>query len=120
MLLCFAPLRGKAGGIPILYQTGDDIKHVSSIVVDGERIQIGVHYDYFKLFWIPCFNFNKEYVVYNGNRYSELDYDEVSILQDVYGLPSRPKLPFWQAWGGKLVLLILIGIVGFIIYENNS
>lgn len=108
LLMCLVPAKSKAGGIPILYQTGEEIEPVTSIYTDDGYVHVGVFYHYVKVFWLPLVNTEKKYVIYQGNSYQELSNMEIEYLCDYYDLPFKPRLPFWQAWGGKLVLLLIL------------
>lgn len=82
---------------------------------------LGVMYDEFSLFWVPIWNYGEmKYVLFTDTKIGEYDYtyvdlsaEDVAFLQSQFGgIPTEPELPFWNAIGGKLVLLLLILVIG--------
>ena len=122
-------------GIPIIYSNGEEIEKVLELPQKDEfeiqasngnwyHADVGILHKQFSVFWIPLINYGEEkYVLYSNTKvgeydftYAELDQDEIEYLQKEFsGLPSTPELPFWDAWGGKLLLLLLVLIVFWII-----
>lgn len=119
------------GGLPIVYGDGEHVAKVLDLpqreefmiqATDGKwyHADLGVLHEQFSLFFIPLFNYGTEkYVLYTDTKigeydftYADLDSEEVAYLQSEFGgISSTPELPFWDAWGGKLLAL---GIVVFI------
>ena len=119
------------GGIPILYSAGEEVEKVIDLPMREEyQIQaqdgrwyhadLGILHEQFSIFWVPLFNYGTEkYVLYTDQKIGEYDFtyadlyrDDIAYLQsEMGGIPSTPELPFWDAWGGKLLALLLIGIV---------
>jgi len=113
-------------GIPIFYSYGDDMVKVVELpdrdefqllARDGNayHADLGILHKQFSLFWIPLVNFGEEqYVFYTDKKIMGQDYTYVSLspsdieyLQsEIGGIPSSPELPFWDAWGGKLLVVI--------------
>ena len=133
--LCFSIVRVEAkGGIPILYSNGEEIEKLLDLPHKDEfeiqanngnwyHANLGIMHEQFSVFWIPLFNYGEEkYVLYTDTKigdydytYVELDKDDIAYIQsEVDGVPTDPELPFWDAWGGKLLVLAIIGIFWFI------
>ena len=126
--------------IPILFDIDDDIEHVIDLPdtenysvpdEDGEKhyFDIGIKHGQFTLFFLPIVNYGeKEYVYYYDNgffsnySFKTIPNEELSDLKQKYNLPDDPKLPFWDEWGGKIVLLliILLFILGAKFYNKGS
>ena len=108
-------------GVPVFYSYGETFKKVLDLPIENEleyngrtyHVDLGVKFQQISIFWIPLFNYGeKEYVFVNKalDVYWELNDDGLDILQEMYGssvVPSKPKLPFWDAWGGKMVLILI-------------
>lgn len=89
-------------------------------------LDLGVMFDCFRFFGLPVFCSDKQYVLYAENpynllysssvRYRELNAEDLDLLREAYGvdIPDEPKVPFWYAWGGKIVALLLIGFICFV------
>ena len=108
----------------IIYSNGETFIKVLDLPKDyemeyNERVyhaDLGIKFYQFSLFWIPLFNYGEKKYVYLNERkddyvFIELTSDDVSELQDIYGssvIPSDPELPFWDVWGGKMVLILII------------
>ena len=79
-------------------------------------------------FIVPLWNYGEpRYVIYREKSMydaSDVDYytidlspEEVAYFHETYGIPITPEIPFWDKWGGKLVILLLI--VLWIIWDNK-
>ena len=122
------------GGIPILYSNGIegekvlDLPQRDEFTIQAENgnsyhADLGILHEQFSIFWIPLLNYGEEkYVLFTDKKvgdydflYADLDQDDIVYLQSIFGgIPSTPELPFWDAWGGKLLAFALIGILWFI------
>ncbi len=112
--------------IPILWDLGDDIIHVMDLPDteeysytddDGEKhyVDLGIKHGQFSLFLLPLINYgDKEYVFYSDNgffssdTYISMPSEALSSLKQTYNLSDEPELPFWDAWGGKIVMILII------------
>ncbi|TVQ16065.1 MAG: hypothetical protein EA367_21075 [Leptolyngbya sp. DLM2.Bin15] len=76
-----------------------------------------------KLFFIPVWNYDGQWCGYIGSTEQYLNMDKAEL--DVYArfvgirLPDTPSLPFWDAYGGKLVLLSIF-IVPVVIDKHKK
>lgn len=132
--ICFFT-NAKAGiPIPIPYSNGEDIVKVMDLPREDQfaiesngmlyHADLGIMHDQFSLFWIPLVNYGTEkYVLFTDKKigeydmiYADLSSSDIEYLQNTFGgIPTKPKLPFWHAWGGKLLVFGLI-VVLFIIW----
>lgn len=133
MLLFAVQSASAKGGIPILYSEGDDVVKVLDLpqsedfqiqAQDGKwyHADLGILHEQFSIFFIPLFNYGTEkYVLYTDTKigdfdfiYADLDREDINYLQSQFaGIPDVPELPFWDAWGGKLVALLIIIVLFF-------
>ena len=112
-------------GIPIIWSNGgesmmkvadlpDSEEYITS---EGKFYDIGYRYKQFKLFWIPVWNYDKQWCGYIDNdTFVNLTETEVFNLAQAAGvrLPKNVQPPFWDEWGGKLLLLSGLGLLIFI------
>lgn len=134
MLLFAVQSASAKGGIPIVYSEGDDVVKVLELPhsedfqvqsqVDGKwyHADLGILHEQFSIFSVPLFNYGTEkYVLYTDTKigeydftYADLDREEIEYLQSQFaGIPDVPELPFWDAWGGKLVALLIIIVLAY-------
>ena len=131
MLLVASLAANAKGGIPLLFQYGDDIIGVEDLPENemftltdengkSYHADLGILHEQFSILWIPIVNYGTEkYVLYTKgkNFCAGLDETEMQLIKaviDKNNLPEQPELPFWNAWGGKILLIILIGVYFFI------
>ncbi len=121
----------------IIYSLGEEIEKVMSLPYSEEytveasdgryyHADLGIIHDQFSLFWIPLINYGTEkYVLYTDTKvgdydqtYVELDSEEIQYLQQHFSdIPTKPELPFWDAWGGKLLALAIIAFYFFVVRD---
>lgn len=119
------------GRISILYGNGPEISLVKELPSSDEFVvqasdgkwyhaDLGVSYNQFSLFYIPIWNYGDyKYVLYTKTKVGEYDYtyadlskDDIAYLQSKFsGIPNEPSLPFWDAYGGKLLVVALVFIL---------
>ncbi len=114
----------------IFYSTGDHVVKVLDLPKDNDlfalegddgemvHLDLGIMHSQFSLMWIPVFNYGEEkYVLYKESRntinYVDLDEDELKVLHALYDFPETPSMPFWHKIGGKLVWILIIGLLIF-------
>lgn len=137
-LFCVLPHFSAKAGIPIIYSDGEDVEKILNLplrdefyiqAADGKFYHgnLGVLHKQFSIFGIPLFNYGtKRYVLYTDQKNGKYDYtyadltqsDIVYLQREFGGIPSTPELPFWDAWGGKLLVLLLIG--GYFFFKQAS
>lgn len=115
-------------GIPIFWSYGDEsfIKVAELPNTDdyktsnGKFYDVGYRYKQFTLFFIPVWNYDKQWCGYiDKDQFVDLTEAEVMKLARSSGvkLPQTVSLPFWEEWGGKLLLLSGLGVY---FYVNRS
>ena len=80
--------------------------------VQRVHVDVGYIWKQNKLLFLPIFNDNGRYVAYTGSETQYIEFkkgelDEWTAKADVT-LPKEPSIPFWDAWGGKILLIVLI------------
>lgn len=133
LFICTTKVCAK-GGISIIYSDGEDVEKILDLpqrdefmiqANDGKwyHADLGILHEQFSIFWIPVFNYGTEkYVLYTDTKigeydftYSDLDLEDIAYLQSEFGgISSTPELPFWDAWGGKLLIMAIIGFFIFV------
>lgn len=89
---------------------------------EGKYVDAGCIYKQITIFFIPVWNYNLEWCGYipDSDGYIPLtkaELDELAAIEGVV-LPDVPSVSFWNAIGGKLVFLLIIG--AFIAYAVLS
>jgi hypothetical protein len=109
----------------ILYSDGgEEITKVANLPntadysVDGKHVDIGIISKQFKVFDIPAWNYDKRWCLTYGNgTYIEMDkatLDEIALEAGVSVPKTMTFISFGQSIGGKLLLLLMILIWGWI------
>jgi hypothetical protein len=77
--------------------------------VQKVHVDIGYIWKQNKLLSMPIFNDNGRFVGYTGTdtQYIEFKKGEMEewTKEANLNLPPNPSIPFWDAWGGKLLLI---------------
>ena len=100
-----------------------DLPKVEAYQIDGKHVDIGATYDDFNLFFMPVWQWNKQFcLVIEGNSksYYPITGEKLAALAKEANveLPSKIKLDFWNEWGGKLV--ILSGILAMFLFGQSK
>ena len=95
-----------------------DLPDTSQYQFNSDFVDIGVKYSEIQLFFLPVWQYDMKYVAVipnNSDSYYDLSNEEVMDLAASASISIPPisqvKLDFWTAWGGKIVLLLLIGLI---------
>lgn len=122
LLLLTSFFSTQANAIPIVWGTSEKVAKIydfpknENYQVSGQHMDLGYKYKAFEVFWIPLHAYEGNVVGYIDDRtYVGLSRNEISMLakeNNITNLEAMSKIPFWDAWGGKLTLILLI--VGFI------
>lgn len=87
-------------------------------------VDVGLIYKTFTVFFLPLWNYDIRWVGYIGmsDNYLEFTKEELDELAADIGmqLPQTPDLPFWDSYGGKLVVLTVILIVGLLVLSGRT
>ena len=86
---------------------------------EGKQLDLSYIYKQVHVFWvIPVWNYAARWCLNDGSSqtYYEVDKAEFDMAARNEGLtlPSESKLPFWDAFGGKLTLIagFVLGLIG--------
>jgi hypothetical protein len=78
-------------------------------------IDLGYVWKQDKLLTCPVFNYKGHWVGYTGNGISYIPFKEAELQELAKNanivIPESPDIPFWDAWGGKLALLVIIPVL---------
>lgn len=82
---------------------------------NGEHLNLGISYKVFSIFWIPLLVTEDPSFIYtvegNDDFYYEINSDAVKSIAEEYhiaDIESLKEVPFWDAWGGKILILVVI------------
>lgn len=133
LLLSARPAEAKVG-IPIIYSTGtlkvvkvadfpdsSDFRDRTGVYVDA-----GYRFEQVQLFWLPLWNYGGNWCGYMGksDEYFELSKAELDSMAKSVNvtLPESPSLGFWNVFGGKLILglLLVAGVAVFFMKSDDT
>lgn len=90
--------------------------------IDGLYVDAGYRYKQIHIFFIPVWNYDATWCGYIGSddMYVPLSFIEVSQQAMLAGvdLPDSPLIPFWDEYGGKLLVGALL--LAYIMYSSIS
>jgi len=122
--VCMAQQANARKGIPIgaLYGSSEKIDKVADFpdndsfkVADGKYIDLGVKYTVFTLFFVPVYTEKEPVLVgYQDDKtYYDIPQEQLNQLLTTYKLDRTKleKLSFWNAFGGKIVFVLIIIII---------
>ena len=99
-----------------------DLPDTFQFKVNNDFVDIGVIYKSVDIFFLPVWQSDMRYVaVIPNNTNTYYNFSEAEIMQMArsasISIPpvSQIQLDFWTAWGGKIVLLLLIAV--FVMYS---
>ena len=121
-----------AKSAPVLFSWGGDSFYKVADLPDtyqyqfnSDYVDIGVKYSEIQIFFLPVWQYDMKYVAVipnNSDSYYDLSNEEVMELAKSASISIPPisqvKLDFWTAWGGKMVLALLIAL--FVLYVRGS
>jgi hypothetical protein len=89
-----------------------ELPNTAEYAIDGAFVDVGIVYNAIDYEGVSFFNFNKRWCLFNGNSYWVMDKERLDEIAQLAGitLPKKIALPFWDEWGGR-ILLVSIGIV---------
>jgi hypothetical protein len=93
-----------------------DLPDTPEYAIDGNFADAGIIYKKFTFCFVPLFNYNKRWCLFSGTKYIAMEKNELDKITAIAGitLPGKMKIPFFDAWGGKIIGIIILGI--FILY----
>lgn len=110
----------RAEGIPVFYSWGGEKVIKVANFPDTEEwksserkhVDVGYRFKQISIFFVPIWNYDGSWCGYIGqdDHYLNLNTTEVTSLAAKAGinLPDAPNLPFWDSYGGKLLLLVVL------------
>ena len=81
---------------------------------DNQFLELGYFYKQFWILWIPLWNSDGEYCLTDAEattiyQLTPEELDEIATAENI-SLAANP-IPFWDKIGGKIVLLLVIGLI---------
>ncbi len=137
MTVCAAQSAQAKGGIPITYGEHEKIEQVGVLpdeikADDGTTLVLGHKYTVFEILFVPLWTTDQGKLVgYNPNE-ADTFYDIDVVLENEEGkaailslagvseLSELHKIPFWDAWGGKIVGLLVIALILYGVFGRES
>ncbi len=117
----FLPSQVAAKSAPVFFGWGGetvskvaDFPDTPAFQIDGDYTDAGVIYKQIHVFFLPLWNYDIRWAGYiDASTYIPFTHAELQALANRAGveLPAKPSPPFWESYGGKLVLLIVLGFV---------
>jgi len=124
-----------AKGPPVFFSWGGDTFYKVADLPDTDQfkfnndlVDIGVKYSEVQIFFLPIWQYDMEYVgIIPNDNDNYYDFSEQEVLELAksasISIPpiSQISLDFWTAWGGKIVLVMLIALfVMFGLLKTNK
>lgn len=122
--------------IPVVYGTLEKINEVAPLPSDYDdedgSYSLGYKYTMAHLFWVPLWQTDEGKVVamFKGDDETWIDIDEIlrdsdakeELLRDanISNLSELEQRPFWDAWGGKLVVAAILIVVLFGLFSKSQ
>ncbi len=91
---------------------------------DGKLFDFGYKYTLFELLFMPVFEKGEgEIIGYIDNdnyvSLSNSDIENIVRTNKIYNLAGMVKIPFWDAWGGKIALFCLASLLVCLFFINR-
>ncbi len=115
------------------YQYGGekDVKVASFPQTEHFNNEAGIHFDagciykQLKILWIPVWNYDVRWCGYIGDsegHYVSISEDKLKELARSAGvrLAAKPPIPVWDRFGGKIVVLVGLLLVGIASKSNKA
>jgi|TARA_B100001971_G_C18172753_1_gene528156 hypothetical protein len=93
------------------------------ITFDSFRyLDLGYRMQQITIFFIPIWNYNGKWCGYIGSDSYYLTTLDFDFISSAYGLsiPNKPKLPFWDEYGGKLLLGAILALYIYFSYFRKD
>ena len=121
-LFLLIPVTSEAKGFILFWGNSQKVSEVYTLpneeyfqTEDGKHLNLGVIYEVFKIFGIPLLITEDPSFVYavegEDDTFYDIDTDTVKSIAEEYNIndiESLKKATFWDAWGGKILILVLI------------
>jgi hypothetical protein len=92
---------------------------------NGENVDIGYLYKSVSILFVPIWNYDGRLVAViegNDSTYINLERAQIDLIlqENRLELPPEPYLDMWTQFGGKLILLAVLGYFGFNFYNSQK
>lgn len=94
---------------------------------EGHKIDVGYMYTVYQIAYVPVWTVDKGGLVgfskEEPDTYYELDESMLERISGDTGIENfneLQRMPFWDAWGGKLVALVVIGVIIYGLVSRNK
>ncbi|MBO7496070.1 MAG: hypothetical protein J6T98_05915 [Salinivirgaceae bacterium] len=131
------------GGIPLLFEYGDhvikvlDLPERDEFMIQPTHVKnaklyyadLGIQHERISIFGIPLFNYGEEqYVLYTDVKIGDYDYtaaslsyDDIDAIREEFPEVSEfPELPFWDEFGGKILLAAIAWLIWYLKWGKNE
>lgn len=109
---------------PIFYSFGGekvikvmDFPDTANFNSQEGHFDLGYRYKQIKVFFIPVWNYSGVWCGYLNKEdiYLQVEEPELRKLSQAANLkfPDSASIPIWDAWGGKIIILLLIAVYLF-------
>ena len=105
----------KSNAAPLFFSWGGE-KIAKVVDFPGSDFDAGVRYKQVSIFFIPVWNYDAAFCGYiqKDDEYLPYSYSELSTIasENNISLKDDPEgnIPFWDKYGGKIVIAVLIGL----------
>ena len=102
-----------------------DFPDTEQFKLNDDFIDAGIRYKEFEILFLPIYQYDFGWIGYvaDSDIYYDLGRADLLIFANAaqVQLPDEIKLGFWKAWGGKLILvLVLVVYVGYQIQRSKE
>ena len=131
IIACYAqPIEAKSS-FPVFFSWGEEtIVKIADFpdtpdfqTKDENYFDAGVIYKQITIFFLPLWNYDVRWTGYiDSDYYVELSPEEMqdfAVVAEV-SLSQAPALPFWDRYGGKLILLVLLAVLLLVAVASKS
>ena len=135
-LFLLSPISSKAKGFIFFFGNSQKVSEVYNLpheeyfqTDNGEHVNLGVSYKVFEIFGIPLLLTEDPSFVYTVEGKDDLYYNinddaikSIAEEYDIEDIESLKEVPFWDAWGGKILILavILIFVIASMASGNSA
>lgn len=101
----------------------EELPDEDALKQDGQYLELGYLYEEYGILFISLWNTDGQYVLCNKDEttYYEVSEEQLKELETKYNLDTGGNpLGLWKKLGGKLILLVLIGIGIFSAFSKSD
>lgn len=133
LISAFSSSDAQAAKIPIFYGTKEKIVKIHDLpktndyeIRGGRHFDLGYMYKSYELMWIPLHASEGKVVGFiDSNNYVRLSNSDIQWIvkeNKIQNLDSIATIPFWDSWGGKLIvaIIVILIIVSFVRKGDSS